>query len=318
MTGARLEQGPPDTRSARRPSGPSAARAAAPRTRSRVHLDACWLSDGERAALRAVIEADAVGQLPCLSAGRGSRVGVLDHEGRRFVLKRYEEAPLVLWRTLLRRCRAEREAAALRLVEEATGNPVRVAGWAQDRWLGLTPSCTLITTQLEDSFDLRRLKHLPEGERRARVKELLDVLPARVAELHRAGVWVVTLRGKNVLYRPATREVGLIDLPYARCPVRLTVGHRLYDLGSLFAELERSFSAAELAEFLGRYRAGSPGLSADEVGRLGPAQVKDMTRTLSHQTSSSRLIRELKRGARRSRVGQWLTADRYEQSKVDR
>ena len=155
--------------------------------------------------------------LPKLGEARRSSVARLRLSAGPVVVKRYRDPGAFRLLTFARRSRAEREARALDLVGAALPeNAVRALAWGEERRFGFVARSWLVTAELEQSFDLRRIKTLRPPERGAAVRAVPGQLPRLVARLHARGIFAVTLRGKNVLLQPDTGRIALIDLPYAR------------------------------------------------------------------------------------------------------
>ena len=260
----------------------------------------------------ALVEDDLSGFEELFNA-RGSRVVVARREGEvAIAIKRYAYVRAAHLRTFARTCRARREAGALALVSAKVANPVRPLAWGCVRRWGCTARGYVVTTFFEDAFDLRRLRRLPEEERPPLIEGLLEELPGVVARLHEAGVFVKTLRGKNLLYRPRDRQVALIDLPRAKALGSVGVKQRLFDLGMLFGELRYTFSRAQLQRFLEAYLQASPSLSPSERAGVTVDATHEVAERIGHRTWLSSRVKRVKKWARRTRVGQASTGRRFD------
>lgn len=216
------------------------------------------LPDDARGAIAALLAPGALEALPALAANSRSRVARLQVGGLRLVVKRYSEPGLFLLRTFLRASRAAREAEALRTLADALPwNPVRPLAWAEERTMGFAPRSWLVTTELTDSVNLRRIESLEPGVQAAVRSIVLDVLPGRVAELHAAGLFARNLHAKNVLVQPATGVVGLIDLPHAGAVGQLSRGQRVHDLACLVKGVRRGLAADDVHALVSRYAAAA-------------------------------------------------------------
>src|SRR6266850_5239280 len=99
--------------------------------------------------------------LPKLGEARRSSVARLRLSVGPVVVKRYSEPAGFRLLTFARKSRAEREARALDLVAAAVPDAaIRVLAWAEERHLGCVEWSILVTAELEQSFDLRRIKML--------------------------------------------------------------------------------------------------------------------------------------------------------------
>ena len=145
--------------------------------------------------------------------------------------------------------------------------------WGEERRFGFAARSWLVTAELEQSFDLRRIKTLRPPERDAAVRALLEQLPRLVARLHARGIFAATLRGKNVLLQPDTGRIALIDLPYARAVARLGARYRVRDLAILSLELRRFLDEPEWNHFLARYRAAASELGTSDADRIGAERI---------------------------------------------
>lgn len=263
-----------------------------------------------RAGLVGAVAPDRTDALPAIADTRRSRVVRLEVDGARLVLKRYVEPGLFLLRTFLRASRARREAAALALVARAVpDNPVRPVAWAEARRLGFVPRSWLVTTELTDAISLRRFKEL-EGAERERVRiVVLDVLPSRVADLHRGGVFAYNLHAKNVLVQPATGRLGFIDLPRARDVGRLSWRQRVYDLACLTKELRRGLSPDDLRGFLAAYARG-----VDLPGDPAALQeaVASRADSLDNRTPLAGALHATRKRLKRTWLGQVVIGHRYD------
>lgn len=254
------------------PEGSLAAieRVAAPRAGVTLAAAADLPGDARR-AIADLLAPGALERLPALAAGPRSRVARLEVGGLRLVVKRYSEPGLFLLRTFLRASRAAREAEALRALAGALPwNPVRPVAWAEERTAGFGPRSWIVTTELTDSVNLRRIESLEPGVQAAVRSIVLDVLPGRVAELHAAGLVARNLHAKNVLVQPATGVVGLIDLPHAGRVGAPSRGQRVHDLACLVKGVRRGLAPDDVRTLVSRYAlaAGLPDdLHADVEAR---------------------------------------------------
>lgn len=123
--------------------------------------------------------------------------------------------------------------------------------------MGFAPRSWLVTTELTDSVNLRRIESLEPGVQAAVRSIVLDVLPGRVAELHAAGLFARNLHAKNVLVQPATGVVGLIDLPHAGAVGQLSRGQRVHDLACLVKGVRRGLAADDVHALVSRYAAAA-------------------------------------------------------------
>jgi hypothetical protein len=249
--------------------------------------------------------------LPVLAESLRSRVVRLGLSSGTVVVKRYLEPAGYRLRTFGRRSRGKREALNMELVLAALpDNPVRVVAWAEARRAGLVSESFVVTSELEDSFDLRRVKRLDASERAPVIEAVLHVLPERVARLHAGGVFARALRGKNVLFQPATGVVALIDQPEARKLRRLRLRHRVYDLATLSLELRRFLDDAQWSRFLASYRAHCRDLEGWDDPRFDEDRVARRAERADHKTRFSASRRAFSKRLRRSVVGRWLTGRR--------
>jgi len=272
------------------------------------------LSGAARAAIARVVYGERFEELEPIADGRRSLVRRLEAGGVRYVVKRYDHPRGFLLRTFLRRSRAEREARGLCLLEEALPDtPTRAVAWAERRRGGLCRHGVVVTTELTDSHDLRPVKHWPAAERSRVAAAVVDALPPRVAAIHDHGVFVRTLRGKNVLLQPATGRLALIDLPYAERVGRLRPSQRRYDLACLSLELRRFLTEPQWGAFLRRYRACARRLGPGEAERLTAAALAPLAARIDHRTGVSYAVRRLKKRAKRTGLGQWIMGHDYGQ-----
>jgi lipopolysaccharide kinase (Kdo/WaaP) family protein len=250
--------------------------------------------------------------LPKVGEARRSSVARLRLSAGPVVVKRYSEPGAFRLLTFAKRSRAEREARALDLVGAVLPeHTVRALAWLEERSFGFVARSWLVTAELEQSFDLRRIKLLEGAERAAAIRPVLAELPWLVARLHAQRVFAATLRGKNVLLQPATGRIALIDLPYARTVARFGPRHRVRDLAILSLELRRFLDGESWNAFLARYRAAAAELGAADVDGIDEPRVAHVAAREGHQTWSSARRKWLKRRFRHSRVGEWVTGHRY-------
>lgn len=258
--------------------------------------------------------------LPRLGTGRRALVGRLVVGSERLVVKRYTNPGLFLLRTLGQRGKAAREAEALQLIAERTGNPIRALAWAERRRLGMVAASWLVTNELPDAVDLRRIRRSEDPAERAWVKAAaLERLPAALARLHRAGIAAGNLMAKNVLVQRESLQLALIDQPHARLATPLSERQRLYDLACLFRELRHGLSSAETRAFLRDYlralEEGSPlerpALERDGLDRI-EAALGTAVAARAHETPLRRLWHALRARWKRTRLGQLATGHRYD------
>lgn len=250
--------------------------------------------------------------LPKLAQAPRSSVARLRWSSGPVVVKRYLDPGAFRLRTFARRSRAEREARALDLVGSVLPeNPVRVLAWAEQRRFGLVSRGYLVTTELEESFDLRRIKTLDPPQRDEAVRIVQAELPRLLARLHTANVVARTLRGKNALLQPASGRIALIDLPYARVVTRLGARQRIRDLAILSLEARRFLDADGWNRFLADYRAQARDLAARDADRISAERIERVAARLGHRTGLSAATRSAKRRFRHSRIGEWATGHRY-------
>jgi tRNA A-37 threonylcarbamoyl transferase component Bud32 len=265
-------------------------------------------------ALEPLVREDRVLELPRIAESRNSTVVRLEVEGRRFAVKRYVERRAFLLRTFARPSRARREVRALGTLAHLIDNPVRPVAFAEQRALGLVPRSYIVTNELVGSVDLRRVRRSPDPEERAALRAVvLERLPSRVADVHRAGFFARTLNAKNVLYQRETGAIAFIDLPRGRLHPALDSSHRLYDLACLYRELRHALTRETWRSFLERYQRAFAGPDAAEVDRA--LQVTErLALRMAHLTPNRRRYRELKKRFKRTPVGELLTGHRYEKS----
>jgi serine/threonine protein kinase len=251
-------------------------------------------------------------ELPKLAQAPRSSVARLQWSSGPVVVKRYIDPGAFRLRTFARRSRAEREACALDLVGSVLPeNPVRALAWAEQRRLGLVARSYLVTAELEESFDLRRIKTLDPPQRDDAIRVVQEQLSRLLARLHAANVVARTLRGKNALLQPASGRIALIDLPYARAVTRLGVRQRIRDLAILSLELRRFLDAEDWNRFLAAYRAEAGDLAARDADRICADRIARRAKRLGHRTGLSAATRAAKRRFRHSGIGEWVTGHRY-------
>ncbi len=256
------------------------------------------LPDEVRRAIAGLLAPGALEALPTLAAGPRSRVARLEVGGLRLVAKRYSEPGLFLLRTFLRSSRAEREAGALRTLADALPwNPIRPVAWGEERAWGFAPRSWLVTTELTDAVNLRRIESLEPAVQAAVRAVVLDVLPGRVAELHAAGLFARNLHAKNVLVQPATGVVGLIDLPHAGRVGAPSRGQRVHDLACLVKGVRRGLAPDDVRALVSRY-ARAAGLPDDLH-----ADVEVRADQLDNRTPLSGWIHGARKRLRRTWVG---------------
>jgi hypothetical protein len=253
-------------------------------------------------------------ELPPISQSRNSFVGRLVVEGRRFMVKRYVERRVFLLQTFARHSRARREAKALNTLGDLIDNPVRPSAFAEQRALGLVQRSYIVTNELVDSVDLRRVRRSPDPRERTALKAVvLERLPSRVADVHRAGFYARTLNAKNVLYQRGSGAFAFIDLPRGRLHPALGRSHRLYDLACLYREFRHALSREEWRAFLARYQRAFASPDEAELERALRATER-LAVQMANLTPSRRRLRQLKRRFKRTPVGEFLTGHRYEKS----
>lgn len=286
----------------------------APVGRSGVQLRcAADLSPAVVAALAALVADDAaVEALPRLGTGRRAVVGRLLVDGRRLVVKRYTSPGVFLLRTAGQRSKAQREAEALRMIQERTGNPIQALAWAERRRLGMVPVSWLVTEELPDAVDLRRLRRSEDPVERAWVKQAtLAHLPGFLAGLHRAGVAAGNLMAKNVLLQRGSERLALIDQPHARACATLGPRQRLFDLASLFRELRHGLDPQETRAFLRDYLQALGPARADELDGIELALGLAVARR-AHETPHRRAWHRARAWFKRTRLGQLLSGHSYD------
>jgi len=270
-------------------------------------------SSALRERLEQIFRSDDLSGFDVLVDARGSCVAVAEVAGEVIAIKRYTHSRALFLRTFARASRARREAAALASIH-AAGNPVRPLAWASVRRAGCVSRCYVVTTYFSDSVDLRCLRHGSPDEARALIEELQECLPARIAQLHDAGIHVGTLRGKNVLYRRSDHGLALIDVPRAKRKSVLSLRERLVDLGTLFVELRYTFDDSDVQRFLDAYLGAAQTLSARHRSEITVAKVCQVADRIGHRTRFTSWIKHTRQRARHTRLGQWVTGRRYERS----
>ena len=126
------------------------------------------LASADAALLARCANDDAAWQaLPKLGRGAPLERGAAAALGRTGRGQALQRAGVFRLRTFARKSRAEREARALDLVAAAVPDgAVRVLAWAEERHLGCVAWSLLVTAELEQSFDLRRIKMLAASRTR--------------------------------------------------------------------------------------------------------------------------------------------------------
>lgn len=277
-----------------------------------VHLSPA-LSGPAAAALLALVEQDTIDSLPRLGTSHRAVVGRLVVDGRSYVVKRYLNPRLFLLKTLGQRSKAEREALSLEMIAARTGNPIEPIAWGEERAWGMSPRSWLVTSELVDSVDLRRLRRSDDPAERAAVKEaVLRSLPGLLARLHASGVVANNLMAKNVLLQPGTGTLALIDQPHAHggaapLPERL----RRWDLACLFRELRHGLSPEETRSFLRDYLEAL-GFGAADLDRAC-ADLQRAVARRAHETPVRHLWHRLRGWFKRTRVGQAAIGHRYDE-----
>jgi hypothetical protein len=282
--------------------------------RLRLEVAPDFVDGALRDALEPLVREDRVLDLPCIARGRNSFVGRLEVGGQPFAVKRYVERRVYLLRTFARPSRARREAGALATLAALIDNPVCPVAFAEERTLGLVPRSYIVTNELVDSVDLRRVRRSPDPQERASLRAVvLERLPGRVADIHRAGFYARTLNAKNVLYQHGTGEFAFIDLPRGRLQPGFDASHRIYDLACLHREFRRALTREEWRAFLARYQRAFAGPDEAEVDRVMRATVR-LALQMANLTPIRRRYRQLKKRFRHTPVGEFLTGHRYEKS----
>lgn len=185
-----------------------------------------------------------------------SEVLRLDCDGTRYYLKRYTGRGLHV-RRLLWVTRVESEWRNL-LHFARWGVPTAdVVGYGQQRELGVFMRGAMITREISDTFDLLRLaRQHPETLRaRGHFDRICQQLARIVRTLHAHRFTHNDLHWRNVLYRPSSGEVFLIDCPnghFWRWPV---LGYRIVkDLASLDKIARQYLTRTARLRFLLAYR----------------------------------------------------------------
>ena len=265
-------------------------------------------------ALESLIREDRVLDLPSVNQSRGSFIGRLEVEGQRFMVKRYVERRVFLLRTFAWPSRAQREARALTILAGLIDNPVRPAAFAEQRVLGMVPRSYIVTNEFVGSVDLRRVRRSSDSQERASLQAVvLDRLPSRVADIHRAGFYARTLNAKNVLFQRETGMFAFIDLPRGRLHPALDASHRFYDLACLYREFRHALTREQWRAFLARYQQAFDGPDEAEVDRA-LRTTERLALQMAHLTPNRRRYHQLKKRFKRTPVGEFLTGHRYERS----
>jgi tRNA A-37 threonylcarbamoyl transferase component Bud32 len=276
---------------------------------------AAGFADGAlRQALEPLIRDNRVLELPRVGQSRNSFVGRLEVGGQRFMVKRYIERRVFLLQTFARPSRARREAGALATLADLIDNPVRPVAFAEQRALGMVPLSYIVTNELVDSVDLRRMRRSPDPRERDSLRAvILEHLPRRVADMHRAGFYARTLNAKNVLFQRGTGSFAFIDLPRGRLHPAFDASHRLYDLACLYREFRHALTREEWRAFLACYQQAFDGPAEAEVDRA-LRTTERLALQMAHLTPNRRRYRQLKKRFKRTPVGEFLTGHRYERS----
>jgi tRNA A-37 threonylcarbamoyl transferase component Bud32 len=265
-------------------------------------------------ALEPLIREDRVLDLPRVNRSRDSFVGRLAVGEQRFMVKRYVERRVFLLQTFARPSRAQSEARALSTLADLIDNPVRPVAFAEQRALGLVPRSYIVTNEFVDSVDLRRVRRSPDPQERDALRAVvIERLPSRVADVHRAGFYARTLNAKNVLFQRETEAFAFIDLPRGRLHPAFDTSHRLYDLACLYRELRHALTRDEWRAFLARYQRAFAGPDEVEVDRA-LRTTERLALRMAHLTPNRRRYRQLKRSFKRTPIGEFLTGHRYERS----
>jgi tRNA A-37 threonylcarbamoyl transferase component Bud32 len=255
-------------------------------------------------ALEPLVRGDRVLDLPRVAQSRNSFVGRLEIGDQRFMVKRYVERRVFLLQTFARPSRAQREARALTTLADLIDNLVRPVAFAEQRALGMVRLSYVVTNELVDSVDLRRVRRSPDPQERASLRAvILERLPSRVADIHRAGFYARTLNAKNVLFQRGTGSFAFIDLPRGRL-------HPAFDL---YREFRHALTREEWRAFLARYQQAFDGPAEAEVDRA-LRTTERLALQMAHLTPNRRRYRQLKKRLKRTPVGEFLTGHRYERS----
>lgn len=232
-------------------------------------LDAAFQADGER-----------------ITRDKISEVLRIDCDGTRYYLKRYIgrgfQLRRILWVT-----RAEAEWRNL-LRFSGWGVPTAdVAAFGQRRRFGVFMRGAMITREIPHTVDLlwlarQRPEILRAPDHFAGICRQLAVI---VRTLHANRFTHNDLHWRNVLYRPSSGEVFLIDCPNGHCWPHPILAYRIIkDLASLDKAARQYLTRTERLRFLLAYRG---------IARLDPPAKK-----LAHQ-----VLRAHSRRALRKRLG---------------
>lgn len=203
---------------------------------------------------------------------RAARVEVLGDGDERVVRKTYRNTGLRLVQTWLRRSRAEREFANLRVIADR-GLPCTLpVACAADRRLGLVLSSMLATRYLPSSRTLKAVladSSTGAGARRALARALGTLL----ADLHAVGLLWGTAMPRNVLVLgdPGSGSLAVCDVPAAiRCKGAVPAHLALLDLFDAFASPSRrlEWSRTERLRALLAYHRGDGAAAHATWGRL--------------------------------------------------
>ncbi len=264
-----------------------------------------------REALGRHMGQDSLEELERVHEGRRAAVYRLRVGDRSYFVKRYEFPRAFMIRTFAYSSRAQREARALLMFEKALDGDVQVAAWGEIRRAGFCPRCYVVTTELVGCHDLKHVKRLPPEERRERLDVVQEQLPAIVAQIHDAGLFVRDLKGKNLLLQPETGRISIIDVPRASYVGALSAKQRQYDLGTLYRELRQTFSSDEWRAFVQRYLELAKGVSTDqtEATLRGASAVAE---SLDHDSGLGGAFYHLRKRLKRTRLGELLSGHSYE------
>ena len=150
-------------------------------------------------------------------------------------------------------------------------NTARIAGLILRRVDGVFWSATLVTEEVPDSIDLKKLA-TEDWQRmsRAQKNELLRAVAGEIRKMHDIGVFHSDLHLKNILVRKwRTRPIAyVIDFDRGACYRSLSEGRRLNNLMRLDRSAEKLnrlrplISSADRLRLLKYYAAGDGGLFA--------------------------------------------------------
>ena len=131
---------------------------------------------------------------------------------RKLLRKTYTSRPLLGWRTLLRRSRADREFRNLDSLRAIEVPCVEVVDWRETRAFGCVASCSLDSVYLPNSGDLQSV--LRRASDPAERRELATALGRLLHHMHDRGVCSTTMSLRNVLVHDGAR-LAICDQPFA-------------------------------------------------------------------------------------------------------